>query len=185
MKKILSMIIAVICLLCINITAFAGNGDGSGGGNGRPLALVASSVENNQQNVPTDSEIVLEFSKNVVNFTVREENAKCFSLVDGKGNNVNIEVVMGDDQVDSSVKNFITVVPEKLENDMVYTLTIDSNITSKSGVNMQEDAVITFSTGEINQNVNEPAKMPTGIICLLIGALVVIVAAVFIKKSKK
>ena len=184
MKRYIAVIAAVICVFCINLNVWAGNGDGSGGGSGKPLTLVASSVENNQQNVPTDSEILLEFSKNVVNFTVKEENAKCFSLVDDKGNNVNIEVVMGDDQVDSSIKNFITRAPEKLEKDTVYTITIDSKITSKSGVNMEKDEIITFSTGENNQNVNEPAKMSTAVICLLTGVLVVLVAAVFIKKLK-
>ena len=100
--RVSAMIAAVLLILSFAVCAFAegGNGDGTGGGKDQPLTLVSSSIPNGSENVSTTPEIVLTFSKNVVNFTVKDNNEKCFSMIDSKGNNVPIDVIMGDDQVD-------------------------------------------------------------------------------------
>ena len=131
--RITSVIFAVLMLISLALNAFAegGNGDGTGGGKDQPLTLVSSSIPNGSENVSTTPEIVLTFSKNVVNFTVRDNNAKCFSMTDSKGNSVPVDVIMGDDQVDPSIKRIITVKPKSpLTPGETYLLKIGGDITS-------------------------------------------------------
>ena len=135
-------------LLSFNYFVYAegGNGDGTGGGKNQPLTLVSSSVANGDENVSVNPEFVLTFSKNVVNFTVRENNEKCFSMTDGKGNDVPVNVIMGDDQIDPSIKRIITVTPKSsLNPGESYLLKIGGDITSKSGVKLGKDIYIGFT----------------------------------------
>ena len=149
--RITSVIFAVLMLISLALNAFAegGNGDGTGGGKDQPLTLVSSSIPNGSENVSTTPEIVLTFSKNVVNFTVRDNNAKCFSMTDSKGNSVPVDVIMGDDQVDPSIKRIITVKPKSpLTPGETYLLKIGGGITSKSGVSIGRDTYIGFTVAE-------------------------------------
>ena len=112
----ISALLAAACLLlCLTVSAFAegGSGDGSGGGKDKPLTLESSSIANGAQNVPVNPEIVLGFSKNVVNISVKENNKNCFSMIDSKGNSVPVDIIMGDDQVNPTqeIKRTITVKP--------------------------------------------------------------------------
>ena len=149
--RITSVIFSVLMLISLALNAFAegGNGDGTGGGKDQPLTLVSSSIPNGSENVSTTPEIVLTFSKNVVNFTVRDNNAKCFSMTDSKGNSVPVDVIMGDDQVDPSIKRIITVKPKSpLTPGETYLLKIGGDITSKSGVSIGRDTYIGFTVAE-------------------------------------
>ncbi len=142
------LIIAVL-LVCSMIPAFAegGNGDGTGGGKNKPLDLESSSIVNGEQNISLNPEIVLNFNKNVVHFTVKENNKKCFSMMDDNGKNVPIDVIMGDDQVDPSIKRIVTIKPKSsLEPLTGYLLKIGAGITSKSGVSLGKDIYISFTT---------------------------------------
>jgi len=148
-RRAVAALIALFTLLTFACAAFAegGNGDGTGGGKDKPLALETSSITNGAQNVPVDAEIELNFNKNVVHFTVRENNMKCFSMTDGSGKSVPVEVIMGDDQVDPSIKRIVTVKPKNaLEPGTVYMLKISKNLTSKSGVSLGKDTYISFTT---------------------------------------
>lgn len=133
----------------------SGDGDGKGGGKGG-LTLVSSFPQNNDKDVALPVVIKLEFSKNVVNMSVKENNLKCFSLLNSENQSIPIEVQMADDQMEPDRKREIVVVPkEKLDPGSSYTLKINANLTSKSGVNLGKDIEITFITqGESKTNVS-------------------------------
>lgn len=147
-----ALMFALCLLLCSMMTAFAGdgsgggNGDGTGGGKGQPLVLASSSIANGSENVSQTPQIVLTFSKNVVHFTVRDNNKKCFSMTDEDGKSVAINVLMGDDQVDPSIKRIVTITPQSaLTPGTTYLLKIGGGITSKSGVSIGRDSYIAFT----------------------------------------
>lgn len=161
MKKILTLLVAIVMLFSMSAVAFAGNGDGSGGGNGEPLMLAGSTVSNGSTNVPTDVYITLTFSKNVVNFSVKSNNMGCFSMVDSKGNSVPLSVIMGDDQVDPDCKRIVGIQPSGLAEGETYTLIISGNMTSKSGVALGSDVYISFTTaGAAAAETPAPVEKP-------------------------
>ena len=146
-----SALLAAACLLlCLTVSAFAegGSGDGSGGGKDKPLTLESSSIANGAQNVPVNPEIVLGFSKNVVNISVKENNKNCFSMTDSKGNSVPVDIIMGDDQVNPTqeIKRTITVKPAvSLDPGETYLLKISGDVTAKSGAKIGKDNYISFT----------------------------------------
>lgn len=147
--KAFALLTVFILISALAVSAYAddGSGDGSGGGSGEPLTLISSSVPDEAEDVATDVVITLTFSKNVVNFTVRDSNKTCFSMQDAAGTAVPVSVIMGDDQVDPSIRRIIQVTPVlALSPGTVYILTISGNVTSKSGVSLGQDIAITFTT---------------------------------------
>lgn len=151
-KQIAALFFALCLLVCCALSAFAGdgsgggNGDGTGGGKGQPLVLASSSIANGAENISQTPRIVLTFSKNVVHFTVRDNNKQCFSMTDEDGNSVPINVLMGDDQVDPSIKRIVTITPQSaLTPGTTYLLKIGGGITSKSGVSIGRDSYIAFT----------------------------------------
>ena len=159
--RVTALIAAVLIALSFAASSFAegGNGDGTGGGKDKPLTLDSSSVPNGSENVSPDAEIVLTFTKNVVHFTVRENNMKCFSMTDSKGNNVPIDVIMGDDQVDPSIKRIVTIKPKSpLTPGETYLLKIGGGVTSKSGVSIGKDTYISFTVA--NTATTKPTTKP-------------------------
>lgn len=153
MKRLFqALFIALLLFLPLTLTALGGGGDGSGGGQGKPLTLDACSVPDGSTDVPCDVEIVLTFSKNVVHFTVRDGNMQCFTLYDKAGNAVPIEILMGDDQVDPSIKRIVTVAASGLMPGEAYTLVVSAAMTAKSGVKMESDASIHFTTAPVARN---------------------------------
>ena len=138
MKKlpnVLVLILAAVLLFCCPASTFSsdavgtgGNGDGVGENSGQPLELTYSSVQNGQTNVSVDAAIDLVFSNNVVHFSIAENNKNCFVLQDETGMPTSIAVVMGDDQVDPSIRRNIGIVPESsLEQGVKYTLIISKS----------------------------------------------------------
>ena len=161
MKKILTLLVAIVMLFSMSAVAFAGNGDGSGGGNGEPLMLAGSTVSNGSTNVPTDVYITLTFSTNVVNFSVKSNNMGCFSMVDSKGNSVPLSVIMGDDQVDPDCKRIVGIQPSGLAEGETYTLMISGSLMSKSGVALGSDVYISFTTaGAAAAETPAPVEKP-------------------------
>lgn len=147
-KRLFALLTVLVLLFVCAFTALAGggNGDGTGGGKDKPLELASSSIANGAEDVSRNPEIVLTFNKNVVNFTVKDNNKKCFSMTDEDGNNVPINVIMGDDQVDPSIKRIITITPRSpLTLGTTYLLKIGGGITSKSGVSIGKDSYIAFT----------------------------------------
>ena len=145
--RVTALIAAALIALSFAFFAYAegGNGDGTGGGKNKPLT-VTSSISNGAENVSPDVEIVLTFTKNVVHFTVRENNKNCFSITDSSGGNVPIDVIMGDDQVDPTIKRIVTIKPKSaLTPGETYLLKIGKDVTSKSGVSLGRDTYISFT----------------------------------------
>jgi hypothetical protein len=103
-------------------------------------------VEDGQTDVPVDVIIELVFTNNVVNASVRDNNAACFSLENG-GKTVPIDVIMADDQVEPNLKRVISVAPKsQLDEGKKYSLVISGSLTAKNGNRIGEDTVITFTT---------------------------------------
>ena len=145
--RVTALIVTALIALSFAFFAYAegGNGDGTGGGKNKPLT-VTSSISNGAENVSPDVEIVLTFTKNVVHFTVRENNKNCFSITDSSGGNVPIDVIMGDDQVDPTIKRIVTIKPKSaLTPGETYLLKIGKDVTSKSGVSLGRDTYISFT----------------------------------------
>lgn len=145
-KKILAAALALAVMFCLTVPALADGGDGSGGGSDDPLALASSSVPDGSTDVAVDSEITLTFNKNVVNLAVHDNNMTCFTLTDANGT-VAIDVLMGDDQVDPTIKRIVVISPQSdLSPDTQYKLTISGNLTAKSGAVLGSDIEISFTT---------------------------------------
>lgn len=155
MKKFFSAGLFIMLTVCLVFSALAEGGTGDGGSS-EPLVLESSSVPDGSTGVALDVKMTLTFSKNVVNMAVRDNNLTCFSLADSKGGAVGISVIMGDDQVDPTIKNNVEIKPKAtLLPDTRYTLTISGNLTSKSGVTMGQTVALTFTT------VGAPEASPT------------------------
>lgn len=152
--RLSAALLTLLFLLFSGFPAFAegGNGDGSGDGGGRetPLTLASSSVPNGAENVDPNVQIVLTFTKNVVHFNVKENNMKCFSVQDSKGNGFPIRVIMGDDQVDPDVKRIVTIEPQSpYKAGETYLLTIHRGLTAKNEENiLEKDVYLSFTIRE-------------------------------------
>ena len=140
MRRYLTGLLAVLLLLCTT----AGAVDGAG--KAEPLALSASSVADGAANVAADTSIRLDFTKNVVNLQVKDNNMTCFSVTDSGGNQVPIVVSMGDDQVDREVRNTIYVSPATAwPAGETLTLTISGNLMAKNGSTMGTAHTLRFT----------------------------------------
>ena len=160
MKRILSFLLLVLLIFSLALSVFAEGGDGSGGGKDVPLGLESSSIPDGSTDVPLDEDIILNFNKNVVNFTVKENNMTCFALKDSKGTNIPITVIMGDDQIDRDIRRIITIHPSSLSEGETYALTISRKLQAKSGATLGDDIIISFSTVK-PATTNTPAPTMT------------------------
>lgn len=165
MKKALALFV-VLAVLLTGSAALAEK---------EPLLLEESSIADSQKDVPLDAGIVLNFSNNVVNASVRENNAACFKLVSG-GKETAIDVVMADDQVQPEGKRTITIQPrEPLQKGRQYKLTISKELTAKNGNSLGEDITITFTT---------EGYVAYGWYAALGAAVILIIAVIMIARAK-
>lgn len=152
----------ILLLSCIFIgqNSFA-EGDGSGGGNSDPLSLVSSSISNGATGVSLKPVIILTFSKNIVNMSVNVNNKTCFTLQSGSGTSIPIEILFADDQIDREKRNDATITPKaNLAPGTSYTLVVSSALKSKSGVTMENDVKIPFTTEGKQQITNPNNSLP-------------------------
>lgn len=148
-QKLLSILFLLAFVLSTTIFSFAENGDGSGGGQGNPVTIQSISINDGSTNVELKPYIVINFSKNVINMSVKENNKNCFSMEDESGDNISLNVIMADDQVEPEKKRIISLTPQdKLKEGKQYTLYISQNITSKSGDRLDYSRSISFKTKE-------------------------------------
>ena len=173
MKKLL--VILVVTMMMSAVVINAGDGDGSGKSK---LKLESSVPESGTSGVAVDETIKLKFSNNVVNLKVSENNMTCFTLLDSKGDEVAIEVLMGDDQVNQDIKNDVVIKPVNVftENES-YQLVISGQMMAKNGTLMEDDLVIEFDTNASGGST----KIYVIIACVVI---VLVAAFVFIRKKK-
>ncbi|MBU4437967.1 MAG: Ig-like domain-containing protein [Firmicutes bacterium] len=166
------------------VTTAPGNGDGSGGGNTEPLTLVTATPANNATGVTIDAPITLEFSKNVAYATVKDGNIKAVTLWTGK-DQVPANVTTADDQLQPDLRDFITITPtEVLKEGTVYTVKVDTTLSSKSGAVLTTPVEISFTTVAPVAAANTSSNT---ILWVGLGALavVIIIAVVLIAKRKK
>lgn len=158
-KSILRIALFGLLTICLMASALA-EGDGSGGGSNVGLALAESSVPDGAVDVALDVSIILTFNKNVVNMSVKDNNMGCFSLAAASGE-VPVSVLMGDDQVDPSVKRIVTIKPKsQLSPDSVYSLTISKDLTSKSESSLGQDVTLRFTTRGAPAAPGDPSPSP-------------------------
>ena len=163
LKKItLTLFISLlICLAAAGIAAGSGGGGGDGTGGANHPELVESSVRDGQEGVAIDVVIDLVFSNNVVHFSIAENNKASFILRDGMNDAVPIEVLMGDEQIDPSIRRNITVAPlAPLKYDTRYTLVILQSLTARNGNSMAADVTLTFTTQSNPSLPQEPQPAP-------------------------
>ncbi|MCL2816938.1 MAG: Ig-like domain-containing protein [Clostridiales bacterium] len=175
----------------------AGGGGGGGGGNNNPLTLENSTVRNGDTNVPLDQEFTFEFARNVIAFALRENNTNCFSLRDAEGNAVPIKIIMADEQLESHLRNFISLEPEvALLPGKTYTITISKELTANNGNTLGSDITITFTTADGSGNGgngggnNEEEKDPKNntwlwITLAVVGVAILAFAFVLLKRPGK
>lgn len=132
--------IALIVLILYLGTAALFAGD-------KPLSLESSSPADGTTGVPLDQQILLVFSNNVVNMKVSERNAACFTLLNGRGEEVEMEVYFPDDQLEPENKRNITLIPAgSLEKNTTYTVVISPEVTAKNGAVLGEEVRLSFQT---------------------------------------
>lgn len=174
-KMVVLMIVTLLLVSLFAVPVYAGDGNGDSA-----LKLENSSVIDGESNVEIDREIILTFSNNVVNLKVKDNNVKCFTLLDSDENVVSIEVKMADDQVERDKRNDIIIAPvEELREGTKYTLVVSSLLTAKNGNKLDEELTISFSTvGEVESNKQSSKILWIGVI------LLVVIVFVIIKKKK-
>lgn len=113
------------------------------------LTLEVSSVADGATDVERDVIIELEFSKNVVNLAVQQNNLACFHLIGPSEEVVPIRVIFPDDQLQQDYKRVIFITPvEPLLANTEYELYIDHNLLAKNSTQIDNLHVISFTTGE-------------------------------------
>jgi len=151
-KLIFLMILTILSVNCIPVLA-ADNGEGKAVG----LALAESNPENGAVDVPLDTQIKLLFNKNVVNLTVKDNNSKCFRLLDADNNEVPIEVIFPDDQIEPERKREINLKPlEQLKENTTYKVEVSEMLQAKNGTNLGTAVSITFTTIALQPSVQKP-----------------------------
>lgn len=167
-KKVISCILLVMVLGATTINAGDGQGDGKS-----QLQLEASVPESGAKEVAVDTTIDMKFSNNVINMKVSDNNLTCFKLLDADDNALAIEVIIGDDQIDPTVKNDVSVKPlELLEENQSYRLVVSGEMMAKNGTQMGEDRVIEFDTVSTEKTTNIPVIITMVCLGIAIGYFV-------------
>ena len=173
MKKTLYLVITIT--LMISLFSVAEGTDGN-----KPLFLDTSTPEDGAADIPLDQEIKFVFSKNVVNLSIKENNLKCLTMEDSEGNDVPIEVVMGDDQIHPDEKRYIIIKPvDGLVENMTYTVIISPDMLAKNGNNLGEETTVSFSTIS-----TEPSTSSFNTAGIALAAVLIALSVVLINKRK-
>lgn len=186
LKKPLSLVIAIGLAFSLFICSFAtdnagkdgkGNGGGTGGGLGpeAPLKLEECNISDGMKNVDTDCHIVMRFTKNVSDLTVREQNEKGIGLTKSNGETVDYEVYFPD-EFDN--RRFIEI-NANLEPKTDYTLSLDQTIMARNGINyLWQSYEINFTTKSDGLGVTTIIVISTAVV-VGVGAVILVV-----KKNK-
>lgn len=173
-------------------TTAPGSGDGTGGGSTEPLTLVTATPADKATEIAVDTPIKLEFSKNVAYATVRDANLKAVTLWAGD-QPVKAEVTMADDQLEPDLRNFINIVPgEPLMEGTVYTIKVDTTLSSKSGDVLTTPIALTFTTvgateatsQSTTETTSDSAGVNTTWIIIGLMAIAIVVGVVIVRRKK-
>lgn len=140
----------LLCILCLVYTTPSYATDKQGdNGDGKNIAfdLVDHTPRDGEKEVGLHSEIYLLFNKNVVHFTVKDNNAQCFSLFDDNNQSVPIEIIFADDQIEPDKKREIHLKPqETLREGVTYRVEILPKLQAKNGSTLDKKVSFSFTT---------------------------------------
>jgi high-affinity nickel permease len=169
MKK--TILISLVLVLLMGTMGFA---DGV-------LMLEQSNIEDGAMDVSISPEFILDFSNNVVNMSVKDNNMQMFTLMNESSEEISVIVEMGDDQENRDIRNTIIIKTEQpLIEGSVYILNISKDLTSKNENKLEEDMQISFTTE--GEKPGEVGTDSSTIFLMVVGALAVIVLVVVAKK---
>lgn len=156
-----SKLLIMVLLICIftNLTLVYGEEgqNNNGDGNSKALYLVKSIPENSTKDVELDAQIKLLFNKNVVNFSVKDNNSQCFSIVDANNQVIPIDIIFPDDQIEPDKKREITLITkESFKENMTYTVKISSKLMAKNGNSLDENISFSFTTLALSKDTIDP-----------------------------
>ena len=172
MKKV---VLAVIMMLLMSSVGFADT----------YLSLVSSSIEDNSVEVELEPVFTLEFSNNVVNMAVKENNAMMFEMKDSEGNLIPLLIEMGDDQENRETRNIVVVKTEApLKEGTLHTLTIKKGLKGKNKTTLEDEIVITFATLGQSGNI-QPTSSSVAMYLVYAAVIVAFLGFVFRKRNKK
>lgn len=137
--------LSAILVLMISLNVFTAYADSS-----VPFQLVESTPANSKVDVELNVEIKLLFNKNVVNFSVKDNNANCIKLYNDAGQAVSADLIFPDDQVDPEKKREIYIKPTELKENTKYTIEISKDMLAKNGNTLGETVFISFTTLSVN-----------------------------------
>ena len=169
MKK--TIVLTIILTMLLTLTAYA-----SGDSGDKPLNLDISIPEDGATEISVDTEIQLDFSNNVANEKVREINMENIMLLDGNGNEVEVDYDIADDQLYPDLKRTIKLIPkESLKGGTIYQVVIGPEVQAKNGNAIGEEVTISFTTAGGSSNT-----------ILYVGLGLILVAGIvyFIKRKK-
>lgn len=142
--KLLSLLLTAV--IAANVTAYAETIN-TDDGKKIEFRLEDSLPQNLAVDVEQDSIIKLIFNKNVVNFSVKENNLKCISLKNEDGQVVPTELIFPDDQIEPDKKREIYIDPvDNLNENTTYTVEISSDMLAKNGSKLGETVYVSFTT---------------------------------------
>lgn len=119
--------------------------------------FVESTPANSAKDVELDGQIKLLFNKNVVNFTVKDNNEKCFSIKDAGNKEVPIDVIFADDQIEPDKKREIILCPKKpFDENTTYVVHILPTLKAKNGDSLDRDVAISFTTLSLQSKEDSP-----------------------------
>ncbi|MEG1583499.1 MAG: Ig-like domain-containing protein [Anaerovorax sp.] len=142
-----------------------GGGTGQGGGGGVPIEVTETYPQNQGTNFDVNGTILFGFSKNVINLAVSESNRQCFSMVDSRGNKVEFQVIMADDQIEPQKRRDIGIKPTApLKAGETYEIRVSQNLRSKGGDTLAGAYTLKFTakgaTQEAGIQKNPDANAP-------------------------
>lgn len=144
--KIFPLFLYLVFIFTLIIQPIFANGESEGKRN-NPLVLISGNPSDGAKDVPVQTEIILNFSKNIAHMTVRDGNIKCFSLVDAEGKSVQADIVIADNQVEPEKRKDVCLRPiHDLEPGATYTVIVAPSFQSKSEVKLGEELKISFTT---------------------------------------
>lgn len=109
--------------------------------------LVGSEPSDSSKDVSLDVTITLLFNKNVVNFSVKDNNLNCIFLKDSSGQIVDANLIFPDDQVEPDKKREIYIDPiSDLKENTTYTVEISADMLAKNGSTLGEPSSVSFTT---------------------------------------
>lgn len=148
--KRLTLVISIIavCLLLPVGSSFV-FGDSDGYSSDSDLYLESSNPADDAADVPLDVIIQLNFTKNICNVLVFENNSTCYHLTSEDGEVIPITVTVPDDQVQRDIKRCVFIDPdEDLLPDTSYRISVDNMLMAKNGNTIDNAYQITFTTGK-------------------------------------